>query len=382
MDLRTIFSALVLLVGLEMAHSQNDGFWTTPAGGSWANAGNWLDGTIADGTDNTAAFGLSLYPVNPTTTFTLNGARTIGNLNFIPQNGPDNWIVNPGSGGPLTLDATFDYPALTLSLASLTVTLNVELAGTAGLEKLGAGTLVLTATNTYSGGTVVSGGALLVNGKIPDFDGVTVASGTLGGTGMISGPVTVQTGGLLTPGNSSGTLTISNALTLLAGSKTLVEVNATSLAHDTVRGVATLNYGGILTVSNLAGTPALGQSFQVFSAASSSGNFSTLTPQLTGGLRWRFDPANGVLSVVSTNLQPKFAVLALVAKTNLVMTVTNGVPGATNYLLAATNLILPRINWPRLATNVFDAGGNATFTNAIVPWTLSRFYSISPSSSP
>jgi fibronectin-binding autotransporter adhesin len=49
----------------------------------------------------------------------------------------------------LTLDATFDTPSVSVGLSSQTITINAVLAGTNGLEKLGAGTLVLAATNTF-----------------------------------------------------------------------------------------------------------------------------------------------------------------------------------------------------------------------------------------
>lgn len=374
---RNALATLALLVSLPLARAQDDGIWTSAGGGSWANPGNWLDGTIANGTDSTATFGINLFPINTSATFTLNGARTIGSLSFTAQSGPDNWILNTGTGGPLTLDDDIDdYAQVTVSQPFQQVIFNVVLAGVTGLEKFGNGTLILTATNTYTGGTVVSGGTLLVNGKITDANAVTVAAGTLGGTGMISGPVTVQSGGFISPGSSPGTLTISNSLTLQAGSKAWLDVNASTLAHDFVTGISSANYGGTLIVSNLAGTPALGQSFPIFSAASPAGNFSTITPQLTGAVRWRFDPASGVLSVVTTNSQPKFSSLALVAKTNLVFNLTNGVPGGTNYLLASTNLILLRTNWTRLMTNIFDPGGNLVFTNSIGPAVLQRFFQI------
>lgn len=35
-----------------------DGFWTKPGGGSWADGNNWDSGDIANGTDDTAYFGL------------------------------------------------------------------------------------------------------------------------------------------------------------------------------------------------------------------------------------------------------------------------------------------------------------------------------------
>jgi autotransporter-associated beta strand protein len=352
----------------------DDGYWIA-GNGSWTNPNNWDSGIIADGTDNTAYFGLFAdIPAN--LTVTLDGARTIGNLYFTDPSGADSVILNTGGGGPLTLDATFGPPSVTVALANQQVAINVTLAGDAGLEKLGVGSLLLNATNTFTGETLVSAGTLLVNGQL-GTDAVTVASGALlGGTGIISGPVTVQSGGTLAPGHSIGTLTISNSLTLQAGSTTRMEVNASILANDTVRGLSSVSYGGTLVVSNLSGTPATGQSFALFSARGAGGNFSSLTPQLTGSVRWRFDPASGVLSVVATNSQPRFAAFNR-AGTNLVMQVANGAPGVTNYVLTSTNLARPRTNWTRLATNVFDLSGNFTFTNAVSPATPQRFFLIS-----
>jgi autotransporter-associated beta strand protein len=352
----------VCLCGNRLA--ADTGFWTTTGGGSWANSANWDSDIIADGADETAYFGLDFFANIPASaTFTLNGARTIGNLYFTDDDGPDNWFLNTGSGGPLTMEASFDFPSITVDTQDQQVTINAVLAGVDGLEKLGAGTLVLNATNIYSGETVVSAGVLKLNGVISNE--VSVDAGTLGGTGMISGPVTVEARGTLAPGNSIGTITISNSLSLLAGSKTFVEVNASTLARDFVKGLSSVNYGGTLIVSNLAGTPTLGQSFQLFSTTNAAGNFNFLTPQLNGALRWRFNPANGTLSVISSNLQPRFASVTPLSPTNLLLLVTNGVPSATNYLLASTKLALSKTNWTRVATNVFDAAGNLSFTNAI-----------------
>ena len=60
-----------------------------------------------------------------------------------------------------------------------------ELGGPRPLEKIGAGILVLSAANTYSGPTTVSGGALVVNGSIAN-SAVTVGGGAfLTGTGTV-----------------------------------------------------------------------------------------------------------------------------------------------------------------------------------------------------
>lgn len=40
-----------------------------------------------------------------------------------------------------------------------------------------------------------------------------------------------------------------------------------------------------------------------------------------------------------------------------------GVPLTSYYLLAATNPTLPTVNWPRIATNQFNAAGNSNLTN-------------------
>ncbi|MSU59999.1 MAG: hypothetical protein EXS35_17825 [Pedosphaera sp.] len=193
----------------------------------------------------------------------------------------------------------------------------------------------------------------------------------------------VQAGAALSPGNSNaiGTLSISNSLTLLSNSTTRMDVNAATLACDLVQGLSSVSGGGTLVVSNLAGTPALGQSFQLFSATSASGNFTNLTPQLGGGLRWKFVPASGVLSVVSSFSQPRIASEGL-SGASLVLQVTNGPPGGTNYLIASTNVALAVTNWTRLATNKFDVSGNCSFTNAVNVTTPQRFYAISATVAP
>jgi autotransporter-associated beta strand protein len=367
---------VLLFLGAVRGHAQNsDGEWSKAGGGSWANANNWDGGVIADGEDNTAIFGLSVEPTIPhAATFTLDGARSIGNIEFLAQTGPDTWTLNTGSGGPLTLDATFSAPLIEVGFASQTVTINLVLDGTNGMEKSGDGTLVLAGANTYTGESMVSAGTLQISGTVSDA--VTVAGGVLAGTGVILGAVTVQSGCVLAPGNSPGDLGISNSLTLQSESTNVMQINCSTLAHNTINGMSAANYGGTLVVSNVAGTPTLGKSFAIFSASSASGNFSSIVPQLTGGLRWRFDPSQGVLSVVATGSQPGFAGIGLTGNGQIVFSVTNGTPGATNYLLSSTNLALPRTNWVRVATNVFDVAGNLSFTNAAGLSSAQAFYLI------
>src|SRR5207249_2380328 len=96
--------------------------------------------------------------------------------------------------------------------------------GTGGsLTKVGKGKLTFTTANTYTGGTTITKGTLLVKNKTGSGTGsgaVQVNVGTLGGTGKINGAVTVGTGSssgaILLAGTSAtspGTLTVNNTLT-------------------------------------------------------------------------------------------------------------------------------------------------------------------------
>ncbi len=97
--------------------------------------------------------------------------------------------------------------------------------GTGRLVQRGRGTLTLNGTHTYSGGTEVESGTLLVAapGALNGAGTVAVTGGTLGGDGIVGGPVAVTGGGVLLPGGSNtvGTLTLANAgaaaLTLSGG---------------------------------------------------------------------------------------------------------------------------------------------------------------------
>jgi autotransporter-associated beta strand protein len=174
--------------------------------------------------------------------------------------------------------------------------------------KTGSAAQSLNGTNTYSGMTTISNGTLFVNGVL-GTNSVTVAGGTLAGVGQVSGPVTVQPGGTFAPGTSGiGQFTLSNSLTLPAGSMTKIEISKTGTVttNDTVVGLTSLSCGGTITVTNI-GTTALaaGDTFKIFSAGSFSGMFAaTNLPALNNGLAWSNQLATAgtlaVISVVST----------------------------------------------------------------------------------
>lgn len=296
----------------------------------------------------------------------LQSANTASTITFDADFGSANLTVSSGSAGSHLIGNGWGSIILADNLlvthngsGTLTIDRPITETGDAkSLTKSGSGMLILSGTNTYTGPTTVSNGTLVVSGSLSNTT-VTVNSGaTLGGTGIIRGAVSVQGGGTLSPGASIGTFTISNNL-VLAGT-TFVEVNAGNGQRDFVQGVTNITYGGSLVVTNLSGTLTNGQTFQLFSATGTKvGNFTSITPALTGGQSWSFNPTNGVLSVVSTTAT---------YPTNVTVAVSGGVlsltwPGTHLGWIAQSNIV--GLGSP---SNWFDILGSSGLTNLnIVP---------------
>jgi autotransporter-associated beta strand protein len=238
----------------------------------------------------------------------IGGTATIGNLSGA---GRIDAAFNSGAGTRTlqvnqTTDGTFSGVMLDASSGRVLA-----------LTKIGPATLTLSGTNTCTGATTVSNGTLIVNGVISNSAVAVKGGATLGGTGAINGPVSVESGGTLSPGASTGTLTISGSLTLDPAATVFIELNTTNSQCDRVQGLTAATYAGTLVVSNLArsAAPTLGQTFPIFSAVpSAAGNFA-ITPALTGGLAWSFNPTNGLLSVVPATVT---------YPTNLTYSLSNG----------------------------------------------------------
>ena len=136
----------------------------------------------------------------------------------------------------------------TASSAPYTATVSSVLTGNQGLEKADAGTLVLTAANTYTGNTAVSGGTLSVstdNNLGDAANGVTLQGGTLGITGTSytttdrALTLATGTGGTLAIADAGNTFNWHGAITgagtlTVQGPGTLLLDHANSYTGDTV----------------------------------------------------------------------------------------------------------------------------------------------------
>lgn len=233
--------------------------------------------------NSAGAFGNSYsdkFNFDGNSTFRATNTFTIG------TNGTGSFSINNGS------TATFDVAN---SAHSLTVAgaigqnagnSNSSKTGNGALTKVGAGTLILTGANTYSGGTAVDGGTLLVNNSSGSATGggaVTVNNNgtTLGGNGIITGPVTVNAGANLSPGNSAGTLT-TGALTLASNSNFVLDlVNTTrGTGYDQLFVNGTVSIGGSNLVLNIGGPLSIGDKFFVLLNNGSDVNSGTFSQGL------------------------------------------------------------------------------------------------------
>ena len=118
--------------------------------GTWNTSSlTWFNGATYQAWNN-AVFDDAVFG-GTAGTVTLGGAITVHNLSFTTSG----YTV---TGSTLTLAGA----APTVDVSPGTATIGSVLAGAAGLTKAGIGTLTLTGTNTYRGGTTIEAGTLQI----------------------------------------------------------------------------------------------------------------------------------------------------------------------------------------------------------------------------
>lgn len=171
----------------------------------------------------------------------------------------------------------------------------------AAITKQGAGTLVLSASNTYAGVTNVTAGILRIAspGSIQKSTTSVVAAGTLTGDGTV-GPV--DSFGTVAPGTQAapqGTLHVIGALHVQLDALTCFHADGANAISDiNATGAVTLN--GIARIDFSAG-PNPGAVYYAISAASVSGTFAgfeTNLPNLLGHFTYG---ATNVIFTVDVN---------------------------------------------------------------------------------
>lgn len=208
----------------------------TNTGGNTVSAG-----TLTAWTQNT--LGSGALTVHSGASVTLNGSQNVGAISGAGA-------ISGISG--VSLRAGSDNSSTVFSGG---------MSGTLSLIKQGAGTLTLSGTNAYTGSTTIEAGKLLVTGSAANSSVTVGASGTLAGTGRVGG-VTVAAGGVLNPGNPTGSLRVAGPLNLNAGGTLVYGLgspgatpSAGTSSHLDVTGDVTLNGGLTLLDPGLTAGP-------------------------------------------------------------------------------------------------------------------------------
>ena len=244
-------------------------YWTGTTSASWATLNNFTTnsgGTTARTTalDNLTSviFNATANVVNPSSNTTLDANTAVDNVTFNVGGVVINSDATNTAGNTLTLQSGLTVSS-GLGAVNETINSNVALAATqtwtvgdsnetltvngsigepapsSGLIKAGAGKLVLTGTNTYSGSTQVIAGTLNIQGAdaLDGTSGITVSTLAAlqlqGGIALVStAPLTLNGTGTGTAGaleNVSGSNTFSGPITLGSASSIGVDVAGDTL---------------------------------------------------------------------------------------------------------------------------------------------------------
>jgi hypothetical protein len=116
----------------------------------------------------------------------------------------------------------------------------------------------------------------------------------------------------------------------------------------------------------------------VFGGTNFSLTLTNLQTNNTGGYTLvvtnAYGAATSSVATLAVALPPQFGNLPAITSSNIILTVTGGLPTSNYVVLAATNPARPVSQWTRLATNNFDNGGNFSMTNSGLTGSPQQFY--------
>ena len=214
-------SALVALMAITSVSAQGvSATWDENNAGNWTGVTNWTGNTAyAEGTDNTATFGNF---ITLDRTVTLDTGITIGNITA--SDTTHNYTIS--GGNILTLDRTTGVPVIDVTTSGRTLTISSQISGSDGLQKNGAGILLLNNTsNNYTGGTILSAGSISFAGNVDSHLGATS-----GGLTFSGGQINYTDGFVLNRAVTvNANMALNNAITVngvLSGSSSITQTGS------------------------------------------------------------------------------------------------------------------------------------------------------------
>ncbi len=274
-----------------------------------------------------------------------------------------------GALGGAAVAARFDTNGNTAVLSGVIA----DVAGTTGggLIKDGAGRLVLTGSNAYTGPTVVSQGTLVLDAgsSIATSSTVSIAAGALldvsalspgfavgaaqalAGTGTVAGSASIGGGATLSPGASPGTLSFAGDLSWNSGGNYNWQMLSGTGAGGTSSTWDFVSISGTLAIGSTAADP-FNVNLWTLSGISPDVSGSATNFNAASSYSWRIATAAGGISGFAAD---KFAV---------VTSATNGTAGFANAVSGGTFSIAQSGNDLNL---VFTANSGPTVVTIDVP---------------
>jgi autotransporter-associated beta strand protein len=246
-----------------------------------------------------------------------------------------------------------------------------------GLVKKGAGTMILTGTNTYTGNTVINAGTLALtnNGSISNSPIIIVAGGAMFDVSAHNGtfglPISQTLSNSSSPALLGGNIDVStgtNSLTFASGTPAFIFTN----------GTLTLASGSTFKVNNTGPALAAGI-YKLIAAGTTTGGTGTLggtEPSsvivtgggIVGGNIASLQIDSGELDLVVSTATPPTPRLTGVSVSGptLTLTATNGALFGRYYLLSSTNVALPFSQWITNVVGNFSGTGQLNLSTNIV----------------
>ena len=207
---------------------------------------------------------------------------------------------------------------------TVTQTLNQ---GTGGLLKAGAGTLILTASNSFTGTTTITGGTLQLGDGTNSNDGTMTTSGIVNNAVLVYNPYSSQTASYPISGSGS-------VLKRGSATSTLILNGANTFAGSTLISSGTLQLGNNLALQNSVFDPS-GAGTLAFSSGINTPTFGGLTSSTdlilpSNVTAITLNPGSGVTATYGGNLGGGTAMSLTKSGSGIqVLTGSNSYTGAT-----------------------------------------------------
>ena len=233
-----------------------------------------------------------------------NTGGTLNNYGWLYNNGILNnamdGLLNNYSGSTLINSSTLNNNGGVLTNSG-TLANNGTLSNSGTLNNMYNGIINGTGNYNQTAGQTKNMGSLTQTS-------INIQGGILSGTGQIFAPVTIRSGGTISPGDAPGTLTING--NFYSSGNLLFEIGGLGSGQYSmldINGNATFT-GGNITFDFINGyRPLAGNSWNDFLLANTITGLNTLTPNVEGlgaGLGYNFNPLTDSLSISSASSVP------------------------------------------------------------------------------